>query len=478
MNGLATRQQCAVSFAFLCVIVTSLLNGSCIALSQEVGVTKEQQASPSEQRQAEQQDFRDDQFGIFIHWGVYSGLERGEWVMHNEKMTVDQYKKYAKQFNPVKYDPAEWVSLFKRAGAKYVTITSKHHDGFALWDSDVTDWNVVDATPYGQDLLKPLAKECEKQGLKLFFYHSHLDWTHPDYYPRGKTGRHSGRPKSGDFSKYLDFMDAQLTELLGGEYGKIAGIWFDGWWDQKSKKLPENKENQGNFDPKETQIDWRLGQTYGLIHRLQPTCLIGNNHHVAPFPGEDFQMFERDLPGQNTTGFSEDSVIGSLPLETCDTINGSWGYNVHDKKFKTPKQLVHYLVRAAGQNANLLLNVGPRPDGTIQEEFAERLEAIGKWLDQFGKTVYASEAGPCPPQDWGVTTKSGGTIYLHLLDPPPPNDEGWIELPGTGKLQAESLRHFDSGESVEFEKVPSGNFNILLPKGDQHPIDTILVVDS
>src|SRR5690606_7345713 len=184
--------------------------------------------------------------------------------------------------------------LFKKAGAKYITITSKHHDGFALWDSKESKWDVVDATPYGKDLLKPLAEECEKQGIKLFFYHSHLDWTHPDYYPRGRTGQASGRPESGDFDKYLDFMDAQLAELLSGEYGQVGGIWFDGWWDQ---------QKQGSDDPKATNIDWRLDKTYALIHGLQPGCLVGNNHHVAPFEGEDFQMFERDLPGQNTTGF-------------------------------------------------------------------------------------------------------------------------------------------------------------------------------
>ena len=193
--------------------------------------------TPSPENVAAREWFRDARFGIFIHWGVYSVLGEGEWVMNNNKMTIDQYEPLAKEFNPTKFDAEQWVSLFKRAGAEYITITSKHHDGFAMWDSQVSDWDIVDRSPYGQDVLKPLAEECKRQGLKLFFYHSHLDWHHPDYYPRGRTGLHSGRPEAGDFNHYLDYMDAQLTELLSGDYGSVAGIWFDGWWDQQFEGL-------------------------------------------------------------------------------------------------------------------------------------------------------------------------------------------------------------------------------------------------
>ena len=255
--------------------------------------------SHAQDPQAEtQQWFREARFGMFIHWGVYSVLGDGEWVMNNREMTVEEYEKLPAQFNPVDYEPAEWVRLAKQAGMRYITITSKHHDGFAMWDSDVSNYNIVDATPYGKDVLKMLAVECEKQGIELFFYHSHLDWRHPDYHPRGKTGQHSGRPSSGDFDAYLDYMDAQVTELASGEYGALGGFWFDGWWDQHITE--DDKADRS------THVDWRLKQTYDLIHRLQPQAIIGNNHHVLPFEGEGFQMFERDLPGQNTVGLQHD----------------------------------------------------------------------------------------------------------------------------------------------------------------------------
>jgi alpha-L-fucosidase len=389
--------------------------------------------------------------------------------MQIKEMPISEYEKLPPRFNPTGYNAAEWVSLFKRAGAKYVTITSKHHDGFAMWNSEVSDWDIVDSTPYGRDVLKPLAEECRKQGLKLFFYHSHLDWHHPDYFPRGRTGQHAGRPASGDFNKYLDTMDAQLTELLGGDYGEVAGIWFDGWWDQRAGK-------KGEGDPRTSRVDWRLEQSYALIHRLQPQALVGNNHHLAPFDGEDFQMFERDLPGENKGGFSEEAQVGALPLETCDTINGAWGYNAGDKNYKTAKQLVDYLVRAAGRNANFLLNIGPRPDGTIQPEFVERLEVMGKWLDQYGPTIYATHGGPVAPQTWGVATHTDEHIYLHVLDAKQAAD-GWLTLTGTADLKQEKLKRFDTNTAIESRRNAAGEFQIRLPDDAGELHDLVLVTE-
>src|SRR3989454_1059658 len=351
---------------------------------------------PSESNLRARQWFQDSKFGLFIHWGVYSVLGDGEWVMNNKKMTVAEYEKLAPQFNPTGFNAAQWVSLAKAAGMRYITITSKHHDGFAMWGTKQNKWNIVDATPYKKDPLKMLAEECRRQGIKLFFYHSHLDWHHPDYYPRGRTGQTAGRPESGEWYRYLDFMDNQLRELLTG-YGDIGGIWFDGWWDKPT-------------------ADWRLEKTYSLIHSLQPAALIGNNHHKKPFDGEDFQMFEKDLPGHNTAGFNADSQVGALPLETCDTINKAWGFNAKDKQFKSVKDLVHYLVRAAGYNANFLLNIGPMPTGKIQPEFEERLRGMGKWLEVNGESVYGTRGGPAGPKNWGVMTQKDGKTYVHVLD--------------------------------------------------------------
>lgn len=396
--------------------------------------------------------FQEARFGLFIHWGVYSVLGKGEWVMNNDKMSVAEYEKLPARFNPVKYDPAAWVSLAKQAGMHYITITSKHHDGFAMFGTKQSKWNIVDATPYGKDVLKPLAEECRRQGLRIFFYHSHLDWHHPDYYPLGRTGHSSGRPEGGDFNRYLDYMDAQLTELLTG-YGDIAGIWFDGIWDKRD-------------------ADWRLRRTYDLIHRLQPAALVGNNHHLPPFEGEDFQMFEKDLPGQNTTGFSGESKIGNLPLETCETINGAWGYNSSDHNFKSTRELIHYMAKAAGNNANFLLNVGPRPDGTIQDEFVARLKEMGAWLAKNREAIYGTLGGPITPRPWGVTTQRGNKVYVHVLDWP----DNLLVLPSLPKpVRKASL--LAGGSPVSLREVEGGLLLHLPPEG-RDPINTVVVLES
>jgi alpha-L-fucosidase len=414
--------------------------------------------------------FQDARFGIFIHWGTYSVLGRGEWVMNIEKMTVSEYEKLPPQFDPEKFDAAKWVATFKRAGAKYITITSKHHDGFAMWDSKVSDWDIVDRTPYKRDVLKQLADECDKQGIKLFFYYSQLDWHNPDYYPRGMTGHTAGRPDHGDWNKYLAYMDAQLAELLSGEYGQVGGIWFDGWWDQQSKRFEKTK----NADPLATNLDWHLRRTYDMIHALQPACLIGANHHVRPFPGEDFQMFERDLPGENKGGHSKDSQVGQLPLETCDTINGAWGYNAGDKNYKSVPDLIRYLVRAAGRNANFLLNVGPGPDGTLDPEFVKRLDGIGDWLAQYGETIYGTRGGPIAPQKWGVATQSADAVYLHVLDTSNAAEDGWLVLSGTENLKNGNFTTLTKDSDVETRRADSGQLEIKLRDGDLKVADLIL----
>lgn len=421
---------------------------------------------PTAENLTARQEFQDARFGVFIHWGVYSVLGRGEWVMENEKIPYAKYKEVAAaKFNPTAYDPDAWCRLFKEAGAKYVTITSKHHDGFCLWDSAETDWDVVDATPYGKDLLKPLAEACQRHGLKLFFYHSQVDWSHPEYYPRGYTGRHSGRPDSGDFNRYIDHMNRQLTELLGGRYGDIAGIWFDGWWDQQSKRFPETK----SAPPHQTRLDWRLADTYGTIHRVRPTALIGSNHHVKPFPGEDFQMYERDLPGENKGGHSRDAQVGNLPLETCDTINRSWGYNAGDKQFKSLEDLVRYVVRAAGRDANFLLNLGPKPDGTIDDDSAGRLRELGAWLGKHAESIYGTHGGPVKPQPWGVTTHHEDAVFLHLLTRDGAGEGGWLRLEGTEGLNVGALATLVGGEEVAWRRGDDGRLAVRLPEGDLGP---------
>jgi len=425
--------------AALCCVV---LAGSLVA---------QQGYQPTAGNLAARQWFQDAKFGLFIHWGVYSVLADGEWVMNNKKIPVAEYEKLPARFNPTEFNPAEWVALAKAAGMKYITITSKHHDGFAMWDSQVSDWNIVKRTPYHQDVLKRLADECHKQGIKLFFYHSQLDWHHPDYFPRGRTGAdYTGRPENGDWNKYLDYMDAQLKELLTG-YGPIAGIWFDGMWDKP-------------------QADWKLARTYQLIHDLQPTALVGSNHHQAPIPGEDFQMFEKDLPGANTAGFNT-TEIGKLPLETCETINGAWGYNANDKRFKSTKALIDYLARAAGYGANFLLNVGPMPNGKIQPEFVERLQQMGDWLNKYGESIYGTRGGPVSPRPWGATTRKGNTVYLHILNWP----DATLALPKM-PAKVKSARFLKDGRSAEFAEHEFG-FLLKIPAGARDEYDTVVALE-
>ena len=394
-----------------------------------------QQAVPPE-RLAAREWYRDAGFGMFVHWGVYSLLGQGEWVMQNRSIPIPTYEWLASTFNPVKFDAHEWVSLAKAAGVRYITITSRHHDGFAMFATKANRYNIVDWTPFKRDPLKELAAECQRQGIKLFFYYSQLDWHHPDYFPRGGTGMASGRPESGDWNRYIAFMNSQLTELLTN-YGPIGGIWFDGMWDKPD-------------------ADWQLDSTYALIHRLQPAALIIPNHHQAPRPGEDAQTFEQDLPGANTAGFNT-GVIGALPLETSLTMNNSWGFNITDHGWKSIGDVIGYLVRAGGANANLLLNIGPRPDGTIQPEAARLLHGVGQWLEAFGASIYRTRGGPISPRSWGVTTHRGDTVFVHVLN----WQDRVLALPDFGArvLSAYALRDH---AAVNFTQTPAAT-TITLP---------------
>lgn len=306
--------------------------------------TSAQTYTPTAGNLAARKTFQDLKFGLFIHWGIYSELGRGEWVMNNDHISYKNYKRLAAFFNPQSFSARDWVSFAKNAGMKYITVTSRHHDGFSMFGTKESAYNIVDATPYHKDPLMELAKECAKEGIELHLYYSLLDWGRPDYAYGSRIV--NGKPVDGDWDSYITFMKKQLTELIT-KYPGVKGIWFDGHWERKN-------------------VDWHYDEIYGLIHKLNPSILVGNNHHLEPKPGEDFQMFEKDLPGNNLTGFSGDAKIGELPLETCETINKSWGFDLSDNTYKSATQLIHYLVGAAGRNANFLLNIGPMPDGKIQ----------------------------------------------------------------------------------------------------------------
>lgn len=354
--------------------------------------------------------FEDARFGMFVHFGPYSVLGDGEWVMNNRPIKTNEYKRLQDFFNPQEFNAAEWVRIAKSAGMKYIAFTSRHHDSFSNWDTKQSDWNIMN-TPYGKDIVRQLADECHKQDMKLVLYYSILDWMRSDYqYETGRTGKGSGRTEKSDWNSYINFMKAQLTELLTN-YGPIAGIWFDGHWDQTEH---ENRTDQSTY------VDWHYPEIYELIHRLQPECLIANNHHLPPFEGESYQIFERDVPGENKGGLSGQEV-SKLPLETCQTINGSWGFDITDDKYKSTKELLHLLIRTAGTGANLLLNVGPMPNGKIQTECVERLQQMGEWMDKYGYTIYGTKQGFTLPQSWGAITNKGKTYYIHILEKDTPS---------------------------------------------------------
>lgn len=355
--------------------------------------------TPTPENLKARSEFRDNKFGIFLHWGLYAMLATGEWTMTNKDLAWDEYAKLAGGFYPSKFDAARWVSDIKASGAKYICFTTRHHEGFSMFKTKYSPYNVVDGSPFKRDIVKELADECHRQGIKIHFYYSHLDWYRNDY-PWGRTGRGTGRsnPK-GDWPSYYQFMNNQLTELLTN-YGEVGAIWFDGWWDQD-----ENPD-----------FDWQLPEQYALIHRLQPACLVGNNHHQVPYEGEDIQIFERDLPGENTAGLSGQD-ISSLPLETCETMNGMWGYKITDQNYKSTKTLIHYLVKAAGKDANLLMNIGPQPDGELPAVAVQRLAEMGEWMKVYGETIYGTRGGCVTPRDWGVTTQKGNRLFVHVLTP-------------------------------------------------------------
>jgi len=401
--------------------------------------------------------FQDAKFGMFIHWGIYSVLGDGEWVLNNQKIQIEDYEKLADFFNPQEFDAEEWVSLAKEAGMKYITITSRHHDSFSMFDTEASEFNIVDATPYGKDILAQLAEECEKQGIKLFFYYSQLDWRRDDYYPRGRTGHDLGRPDEGNWENYIEFMRTQLTELMTN-YGEVGGIWFDGHWDH----VDWDGENWGDLN-----VDWHYDELYPLIHDLQPAALIANNHHVDPLPGEDFQAFERTLPGEKHEGWGGPDP-SALPLESARTMNGSWGFNLQDTDYKSFEELIEMLVKSAGFNSNLLLNIGPMPNGKIQPEFVERLKQMGEWTEKYGDTIYGTRGGIVPPQDWGVTTQKGERHFMHVLDW---NDD-LLFIPGFPGI-VESAVYFESGEPAEFKQIEEGVF-FYLDEDQKTDPDTII----
>ena len=405
---------------------------------------------PTPENLQSRRQFSEDRFGIFIHWGIYSTFAQGEWYLQDGPLRREEYAKAANAFYPHAFDAKAWAKVFKKAGARYITFTTRHHDGFSMWNTRQSEYNIMH-TPYGKDVVAQLSEACRENNLALHLYYSHIDWMRDDY-PMGRTGRGVGKDTvKADWPHYFAFMNRQLTELLT-QYGPVRAIWFDGWWDHDQTKPA---------------FDWQLPEQYALIHRLQPACLVGNNHHQHPNEGEDLQFFERDVPGENKAGLSG-QAIGRLPLETCETMNGMWGYKVADQNYKSADQLIQLLVRTASKGANLLLNVGPQPDGNLPAAAVERLEAMGEWLQVNGESIYGTAAGSLGDGKNVVSTRRGSKVYVHILDP----EIKILDLPCSD--QVKKVYRLGKGTPLSFKY---GRKRLSFAAADEQVPDRIYVVE-
>ena len=387
---------------------------------------------PTEGNLESRKDFHERRLGIFLHWGIYSTYAQGEWYLQNAQLDSVAYMAAAGGFYPAKFDAAEWAEAFAEAGAGYVTFTSRHHDGFSMYGTKQSHFNIVDASPFGRDVLGELTEAVKARGMRMHYYYSLIDWIRPDY-PKGTQSGIQKDASKASYDHYLEFEKAQIRELMAY---KPQALWFDGLWDH----------------PEDPNFPWRIDEIYDVIHSIDPSCMIGNNHHKGTLDGEDFQMFERDLPGENVWGYSGGVPVSALPLETCETMNGAWGYRVDDQNYKTLKEIVNLLVRSVAKDANLLLNIGPMADGSLPAPALDRLKELGVWMRKNGHTVNGCGATGIAPEPWGVTTRDEKHLYVHILEP--------SKLP--------------SGENLTI-KMGSRTFRKRLP-AEFDPVDTIITI--
>jgi alpha-L-fucosidase len=395
--------------------------------------------------------FQDARFGMFIHWGLYALLAKHEWIMHIEKIAVPEYEKLVAQFNPTNFNAEEWVSIAADAGQKYMVFTSRHHDGFSMYDTALSDYRVTN-TPFRRDPAAELADACARRGdIKLGFYSSLLDWHHPGYRFREQSGL--------AWSDYLEFLHGQVRELCT-RYGSLACIWFDGDW-----PLNEVTDENAYF---QAGGSFAYETLYDMIHTLQPDAVIINNRHDKPLPGEDVQGFEQVLPGMSG-GYGTTDTFG-LPLEVCMTLNDNWGYSAGDVNHKWAEALVHYLARSASMGANYLLNVGPTPKGEILPIHRQRLAQVGEWLRDNGASIYGTRAGAVAASADVVSTRNGDTHFIHVLN----QSSDCVKLPADTEFM--SARLLRDGSPVQFERQDDGLLVLTIPEEKQDRFDTVVVL--
>lgn len=350
-----------------------------------------------EQQNQRMQWWQEARFGMFIHWGLYS-IPSGTWqgkkfqgggedILTTAKIPLQEYTALAKQFNPKKFNAKEWVSIAKNTGMKYIVMTAKYRDGFCLFDSSFTNFDIK-ATPFKRDIMKELANECRKQGIKICWYYSVMDWYHPDYLPRGeeKIRPWDARPKDkADFNRYMEYLKSQVNELLT-KYGDIGVFWFDGSWEHSEKEL-------------------RSDEIISTLRRLNPKIIINDRLGIP----QDFSIYDQESPPAGNPG---------RHWEWCMTMNETWGYKSTDMKWKSSKTLIRTLVNAASKGGNYLLNISPTAEGAIPEASVVRLDTTGRWMAKNSESIYGTAASPFKKLPWGCCTAKPGKLYLHVFDWP------------------------------------------------------------
>lgn len=449
-----------------------LLSASCILMHS--GMAQSPTVAAKDQRM---EWWREARFGMFIHWGVYAvpagtyngqKINRiGEWIMNRGKIPVAEYQKFAQDFNPVKYDADQWVRLAKEAGMKYIVITAKHHDGFALFNSKASKWDIADASPYGKDLLKPLAEACRKYGIRLGFYYSHAqDWNNPggaaarkvasegwanpdsariDAYTAANSGHWDPAQTTKTMAQYMDEVAVPQVKELLTNYGDVAVLWWDtptGMTDEFAEKL--NAEL-----------------------KLQPNIITNDRLKRPNFAG-DYTTPEQRIP--------KVGEMDGKDWETCMTMNGSWGYKSYDNNWKPTATLIQNLVDIASKGGNYLLNIGPKADGTIPQESIERLQQVGSWMKVNGEAIYGTKGSPLKPLTWGrVTQKAQGgntVLYLSVFEWPA---NGKLEVPGI-KNKVVSAKLLSNGNALKTSSK-GDVLSLTLPAAATDPIASVIRVE-
>jgi alpha-L-fucosidase len=416
-----------------------------------------QAASADDQRMAW---WREARFGIFMHWGLYSVLAgswkgqrspkaNGEWIMNDLKIPLAEYEQLVHRFNPVRYDPETWAAMVAGAGAKYLVITSKHHEGFALWDSAVSDYDVA-ATPYGRDLLGPLASACGGAGVRFCTYHSILDWHHPDYLPRRAWDT---RPAAtANFDRYVAYLKSQLREIVSRYDPGV--LWFDGEWE-------------------DTWTHARGVDLYKYVRGLKPDIIINNRvdkgrrgmqglNREGEFKG-DFGTPEQQIPATGLPG---------VDWESCMTMNDTWGYRSDDDHWKSAETLIRNLVDIASKGGNFLLNVGPTAEGLIPQPSIDRLAAMGRWMKVNGQAIHGTTASPAGRPAWGRVTSKPGTLFLHVFDWPA---DGVLRVPVAARVTGARLLA-DAGQTLTTDASNAG-VTVHVPATAPDPVASVIALE-